>query len=61
MSFDFEQVNAVWGGQFWESIVRKNILKVTCICFLAIGSQPTFTCSKLIIETLEQGLTYVQS
>ena len=61
MSFDFEQVNVVWGGQFWESMVRKNIPTVTCICFLAIGSQPTFTFSKLIIETLEQGLTYIQS
>ena len=61
MSFDFEQLNAVWGGQFWESIVRKNIPTVTCICFLAIGSQSVFTCSKLIIETLEQSLTYVQS
>ena len=26
-----------------------------------IGSQPAFTCSKLIIETLEQGVKYVQS
>ena len=24
-------------------------------------SQPAFTCSKLIIETLEQGVKYVQS
>ena len=24
-------------------------------------SQPTFTCSKLTIETLEQGVKYVQS
>ena len=25
------------------------------------GSQPKFTCSKLTIETLEQGVKYVQS
>ena len=26
-----------------------------------LGSQSAFTCSKLIIETLEQGVKYVQS
>ena len=28
---------------------------------LVYHSQPTFTCSKLTIETLEQGVKYVQS
>ena len=28
---------------------------------LALPCQPAFTCSKLTIETLEQGLKYVQS
>ena len=27
----------------------------------AVTSQPAFTCSKLTIETLEQGVKYVQS
>ena len=30
------------------------------LCQVAI-SQPAFTCSKLIIETVEQGVKYVQS
>ena len=29
--------------------------------FLIWKSQPEFTCSKLTIETLEQGMKYVQS
>ena len=29
--------------------------------FLKIPSHPAFTCSKLTIETLEQGVKYVQS
>ena len=28
---------------------------------VSIGSQPAFTCSNLTIETLEQGVKYVQS
>ena len=28
---------------------------------MEVAIQPTFTCSKLIIETLEQGVKYVQS
>ena len=34
----------------------KNILSAE-----VVGSQPAFTCSKLTIETLEQGVKYVQS
>ena len=30
-------------------------------CLTYTGSQPAFTCSKLTIETLEQGVKYVQS
>ena len=29
--------------------------------FLVVYSQPAITCSKLTIETLEQGVKYVQS
>ena len=33
-----------------------------CECFVIDSfSQPTFTCSKLTIETLENGVQYVQS
>ena len=31
------------------------------VCFYCIPTQPAFTCSKLTIETLEQGVKYVQS
>ena len=29
--------------------------------FIAAAIQPVFTCSKLVIETLKQGVKYVQS
>ena len=28
---------------------------------ITVGTQPTFTCSKLTMKTLEQGVKYVQS
>ena len=31
------------------------------ISFKVVSTQPAFTCSKLTIETLEQGVKYVQS
>ena len=31
------------------------------VIFVHKASQPAFTCSKLTIETLEQGVKYVQS
>ena len=31
------------------------------VCWLVVLSQPAMTCSKLTIETLEQGVKYVQS
>ena len=31
------------------------------LCLLNESSQPAFTCSNLTIETLEQGVKYVQS
>ena len=37
---------------FCKSIIKHNKLSIT---------QPAFTCSKLTIETLEQGVKYVQS
>ena len=38
---------------FFHGICRQLLLSTT--------SQPAFTCSKLTIETLEQGVKYVQS
>ena len=40
--------------------------KKTCLCFVKrpgglFNTQPAITCSKLTIETLEQGVKYVQS
>ena len=37
---------------FWNILPKKNAEKLT---------QPAITCSKLTIETLEQGVKYVQS
>ena len=38
----------------------QTLTQVFVYTFLA-SSQPAFTCSKLTIETLEQGVKYVQS
>ena len=35
--------------------------KLSCFCLMPRFTQPTITCSKLTIETLEQGGKYVQS
>ena len=37
------------------------VLCKTCLKFLKEDTQPAFTCSKLTIEALEQGVKYVQS
>ena len=42
--------------QCQQQRVRNNTLK-----FLEIDTQPAITCSKLTIETVEQGVKYVQS
>ena len=39
----------------------KNISRISLICNIKIISQPATTCLKLTIETLEQGMKYVQS
>ena len=36
-------------------------LKLICRFIISAPFQPAFTCSKLTIETLERGLTYVES
>ena len=39
----------------------KIINKIKLKFYHVVTSQPAFTCSKLTIETLEQGVKYVQS
>ena len=39
--------------------IEMNIFKF--LCKIATASQSAFTCSKLTIETLEQGVKFVQS
>ena len=39
----------------------KNAAKFVILNCKSVASQPAFTCSKLTIETLEQGVKYVQS
>ena len=41
--------------------VNIGILVMLVYSFTKMNSQPAFTCSKLTIETLEQGVKYVQS
>ena len=41
--------------------LNRNICQIHCICKIHGCTQPAFTCSKLTIETLEQGVKYVQS
>ena len=42
-------------------ILSKMKIKVVYYCQKELHPQSVFTCSKLTIETLEQGLKYVQS
>ena len=47
--------------QLSKAVLIKNLemWKIKCISLMI--NQPAFTCSKLTIETLEQGVKYVQS
>ena len=44
-----------------KSWSQKNLVEVIPKVFNTVKTQPVFTCSKLTIETLEQGVKYVQS
>ena len=47
---------------FKQSLSKYIVLKFSKDKFLGtMPPQPTFTCSKLTLETLEQGVEYVQS
>ena len=45
----------------WAKFRIKNTTLCFHICFCNFFPQPAITCSKLTIETLEQGVKYVQS
>ena len=46
----------VWN--FWYLLLPKKVYTIT---ILELPTQPAFTCSKLTLKTLEQGVKYVQS
>ena len=49
-----------WDGKLISHIALAFSL-LTLAKYMPAKTQPTFTCSKLAIETLEQGVKYVQS
>ena len=49
------------GNNRWGQTTGDYTGTVTLSCFFIDLSQPTITCSKLTIETLEQGPKYDQS
>ena len=44
-----------------ENLIEKFKENSSFQCFKTLLSQPAFTCSKLTMEALEQGVKYVQS
>ena len=46
---------------FWITCINSNNSQIGKVLSQGVASQPAFTCSKLTIETLEQGVKYVQS
>ena len=55
--------NWIWPTKFSEHFLLEMSHLVTCSTSMKwkVTSQPAFTCSKLTIETLEEGVKYVQS
>ena len=53
LKFPFQKI---WLNMHWLIFP-----KLTSLLIKDVSAQPAFTCSKLIIETLEQGVKYVQS
>ena len=47
-------------GNGFQQFYEREVYAVFRLPF-RVTTQPAFTCSKLIIETLEQGVKYVQS
>ena len=54
---------SIANSQMTPTKINKNgaVAKVRILVKQMIRSKPAFTCSKLTIETLEQGVKYVQS
>ena len=61
-----------YGPKIWNSLpfhikasenrkLSKRLLKIEMVVHVAVGSQSAFTCSKLTIQTLEQGVKHGQS
>ena len=51
-------------GDLWrttKTLIMMTQLPLSLLSLLELVSQPTITCSKLTIETVEQGVKYVQS
>ena len=51
-------------GDLWQTtktLIIMTQLPLSLLSLLELVSQPTITCSKLTIETVEQGVKYVQS
>ena len=51
-------------GDLWrttKTLIIMTQLPLSLLSLLELVSQPTITCSKLTIETVEQGVKYVQS
>ena len=46
--------------QIWSNLLKKSLME-NIFWAVIVVSQPVFSCSKLTIETPEQGVKYVQS
>ena len=55
-----QQAQSGWMGNGFQQFNEREVYAVFRLPF-RVTTQPAFTCSKLTIETLEQGVKYVQS
>ena len=60
-SYSYTNHNGVELTFLWTLGVKGLNFGFSAICGRNLSSQPAITCSKLTIETLEQGVKYVQS
>ena len=60
-SYSYSNHNGVEFTFLWTLGVKGLNFGFSAICGRNLSSQPAITCSKLTIETLEQGVKYVQS
>ena len=62
--FDFYTLNHSTNLKSWDNIININARDISFEIanhLVLLSTQPPFTCSKLTIETLEQGVKYVPS